>query len=278
VTTPTQLTFSEATILLVKELTVSEITRYDNDTHRQETGSRRVRHVGAGPSVEEARRMNEVIRRWGPMIAATLRGDWIRDSRGAPVLAKLAVSATGAVHFTKAVEPHVLDALIRILMMIDGAPVLTMAADALIADAWVVLTQDPRNASLPPRDAYVRDAIAVLERFVTPLVRGSATTAPYPKRVQAAANLLFCATVAAILRARRGRLPTLPSRSRRATTIIKDIGPVVRSLFSAKIAPATGAVPTPTEVEAALLYVEAHFDQHGTDFPQLFAALATALV
>jgi hypothetical protein len=270
-------TFTEAEILLLKELTVSEVTRVDTDTHANETGSRRVRHVGSGPSVEEARKMNQAIRDWGPMMSASMRGNWIRDSRDRPVLAALAVSASGALHFTKPVEPQVLDELMRMIAAIDAASELTWGTDVVVGLAWQVLTQDPKNAGLPPQGLYVRDAVSQIERFVSPLVRGNGTTAPYPKKVQAAANVFCCATICAIKRRQNPVLGGTKMTAPRAKTLAKALGPVVQGVFKARIAPASGAVPTPAQIEAAMLWVESHFAENGPDFPKLFAALAAAL-
>lgn len=270
-------TFTESEILALKELTKSELTRTDTDTHAYETGSRRVRHVGSGPSVEEARGMNATIRGWGPLIAGSLRGDWIRDSRSQPLLAALVVSGTGALHFTKPVEPHVLDQLMDLLRAIDASPQLAGAIDQIVRDTWTVLSRDSKtSAGLPALSTYLRDPIDQVERFVAPLVRQSGAPLPYPRKVQASANLFFCATLRAIICVRKKALPKQKSDSSRVAALAKVV-PVVRAVFQAAVAPASGAAPTVGEVEEAMRWVEARFAEFGTDYPKIFADLGAKL-
>lgn len=270
-------TFSEAELLLVKELTASDMTRQDVDTHSQ-TGSLKVRHVGTGPTVEEATAIQSTLREWGPMIAETLRGTWIRNSRGETAVALLAIAGSGAMHFTNSVEPIVMNSLVAVIKQLDAAPELCLAADVLASRSWQVLSSNPvSGAGLSPERQYVADLTTNIERLVKPYLSAPQQPPAYAKRVQAGGNLYLCATIGAIVRGRMRKLATVKLATPRSTAMLPAVSKVIEGIFKSAIPPAYGATPNRQEVAAAMLWVEARFSDLGSDFSALFSQLAADL-
>jgi hypothetical protein len=269
--------FTEAELLLIKELTASDLTRQDVDTHLQ-TGSLRVRHVGTGRTVEEAIEIQETLREWGPMIAETLGGTWIANSRNETSIARLAIAGTGAMHFTSSVEPPVVNSLVAVIRLLDAAPHLCLGADVLMGRSWQVLSSDPTTgAGLPPERQHKDDLTTRVERLVKPYLSAPEQPPAHAKRVQAGGNLYACATIGAIVQGRKRKLPTTKVATPRSTATVSAVAKLIAGIFSAAVSPASGATPTRDEVAAAMLFVEARFADLGSDFSALFNQLAADL-
>lgn len=269
-------TFREAELLLVKEFTHSDLTRLDVNSEGYERGSRRIRHVGRGRTVEEARKINKQLREWGPMVAATLRGAWAKDSRGTDVDTQLSLSATGAMHFTKNVEPHVLDQLVSYVWRLDRFAALTQGVNEMVGAAWDAAREAGHAAGLPPRGRYVEDAVSLLEDFVAGYMAATPAQRVYPKTIQAAANVYLASVVRGL--SVPGRLPPRDRRGpATAAAALAALRPVVQRIFEGGILPASGATPSPTDIDGAMIVIEQRLAAHGADVDALVANLGGLL-